>query len=253
MDPVTTGLTGSVMTITLNRPDRLNAITPELMRALSDACAEAGRPEIRAVVLTGAGRGFCAGADIKAPKVDLQPGSRRHRQLYNPAIVELASLPKPVIAAVNGPAVGAGVSLAAAADIRIASDRATFSAGFVDVGLAPDTGASYFLLRLLGYARAFQFLTTGEKLSADQALALGLVNEIVGHDRLTDHALELAARLADKPGIGVPTTKSLLRHAARNSLVEQLEAEATAYDQTSTSEDRLAARAAMVARITSGS
>jgi 2-(1,2-epoxy-1,2-dihydrophenyl)acetyl-CoA isomerase len=250
MDPILIERSGAVMTITLNRPERLNAVTTDSLRALAEACAEAQHAEVRAVVLTGSGRGFCAGADITAPKISMQPGSRRLRQLYHPVFLELATLPKPVIAAVNGPAVGAGVSLAAAADIRIASKQARFVAGFVDVGLAPDTGASHFLVRLMGYSGAFYFLGSGLPLSAEQALAAGLVNEVVEHDVLLGRAYELATLLAGKPGVGVSATKSLLLRSAQNSLADQLEAEAQTYDVTSTNEDRLAARAAMVARIT---
>ena len=249
MHPVLVDQSGAVLTITLNRPDRLNAVTADLLRALSDACAEARGDDVRAVILTGSGRGFCAGADIKAPRINMEPGSRRLRQLYHPALLELATLPKPVIAAVNGVAAGAGVSLAAAADIRIASDQARFVSGFVDVGLAPDTGASYLLRRLMGYGAAFQFLTTGQPVAAPEALRLGLVNEVVGHEDLLTRARELASLLADKPGIGVSATKSLLLRAERNSLAEQLEAEAQTYDLTSGNEERLAARAQLVERI----
>jgi 2-(1,2-epoxy-1,2-dihydrophenyl)acetyl-CoA isomerase len=181
--------------------------------------------------------------------IDMEPGSRRQRRFYNPAIIELAGLDKPVIAAVNGATVGAGLSLAAAADIRVASERARFKCGFVDVGLAPDTGTSLFLERMLGYSRAFYFLATGHVLSASEALSAGLVNEVVPHDSLLDRAGELAALLAAKPGIGVAATKGLLRHAATASLADQLEAESTAYDRTSVHPERLAARASLASTL----
>ncbi|KAA0120647.1 enoyl-CoA hydratase/isomerase family protein [Mycolicibacterium sp. P9-22] len=249
MDLVLVDRTDSLLTITLNRPERLNAVIPDLFDALSDACTLAADPSVRAVILTGRGRGFCVGGDIKAPPSALQPGSRRQRRHYTPAIVQLAGLDKPVIAAVNGPAVGAGLSLAAAADIRVASDKALFKAGFVDAGLAPDTGSSYFLVRLLGYGRAFDFLAGGKPVTAEEARDLGLVNEVVAHDGLMERAQEIARSLADKPGIAVSATKALLRTAARASLLEQLEAEAQAYDVASADEERIAARAAMVNHI----
>ncbi|WP_280219626.1 enoyl-CoA hydratase/isomerase family protein [Nocardia neocaledoniensis] len=249
MDEVLTERSGAVLTVTLNRPERLNAFTADTMGALSDACVQASDSAIRAVVLTGKGRGFCAGPDLSAPKLEIEPGSRRLRRFYNPAIVELATLAKPVIAAVNGPAAGAGISLAFAADIRIASDRARFVPGFADMGLAPDTGTSYFLVRLIGYSRALHFLASGEPLIAEQALAMGVVNEVVEHTRLLIRAHELAEQMAGKPGFGVSATKALLWDSARSSLLEQLEAEARTYDVASTNEERLAARAAMVRRL----
>ncbi|MEU1956706.1 enoyl-CoA hydratase/isomerase family protein [Nocardia rhamnosiphila] len=195
MDEILTERSGKILTITLNRPERLNAITADTMRALAYACAQADDSAIRAVILTGNGRGFCAGPDLSVPKLDIEPGSRRLRRFCNPPIVEPATLAKPVIAAVNGPAAGAGLSLPFAAEM----------------GLAPETGKSYFLVRLIGYSRALHFLASGESLLAEQALAMGVVNEVIDHARLLVRARELAEQMAGKPGVAVNATKAAAR------------------------------------------
>ena len=150
----------------------------------------------------------------------------------------------PVIAAINGVVAGAGLSIAGAADIRIASTDAIFTSGFVDVGRTTDTGASYFLQRAMGYSRALRFLVSGEKVDAGEALELGLVDEVVDSAHVLDVALELAERIAVKPRAAVAHTKALLRAAESNTLAQQLEAEAVAYDVTAEDPERLAALAA---------
>jgi len=243
---------GAVRVITLNRPERRNATSAELMAALNDALPMPSDEVVRAVVLTGNGPSFSAGGDLKAARLPIEPGSRRMREVFNPVVARLAALPLPVIAAVNGPALGAGLSLALAADLRVASARAVFSAGFVDVGLATDTGASFFLPRLVGHGRAFEILTTGRRVGPDEALAIGLVNRVVEHEALMTQALELADLLSAKPGIAVQAVKELLEAAGHNSLAGQFEAEARMYDRVSTHPGRIAAREAMVAKLTSG-
>lgn len=240
----------AVHVVTLNRPERLNAVVPELFEELSEALVKV-REKARAVVITGAGEGFCVGADIRAPISDYAPSSRRMRRFYHPVMAQLDELDIPVIAAVNGPALGAGLSLAAAADLRLASENASFSAGFAPVGLSPDNGATYHLVRALGYTRAFELLLMDVRLDAKAALEWGLVNEIVPHDELVDRAVEVAARLAAMPGISVPVTKRLLKDAHRHHLAEQLELEARAFDETSQDPARAKAREAMRKRITS--
>ncbi|MFJ8001303.1 enoyl-CoA hydratase/isomerase family protein [Streptomyces sp. NPDC096310] len=250
MPQIQTQTRGTVHVLTLNRPERLNAVTPELFDELSDALVHA-REEARAVVLTGAGKGFCAGGDIRAPKSDYAPASRRMRRFYHSVMAQLDELDIPVIAAVNGPALGAGLSLAAAADLRLASERASFAAGFAPVGLSPDNGATYHLVRVLGYTRAFELLLAGVRLDAAAAREWGLVNDVVPHAELLDRAVELAGRLAAMPGSSVPVTKRLLKEAHRRHLVEQLESEARAFDETSQDPARRGAREAMRQRITS--
>ncbi|MER7684921.1 enoyl-CoA hydratase/isomerase family protein [Streptomyces sp. NPDC097610] len=243
---------GAVRVITFNRPDRRNATSAEMVAAINDALPMPAEESIRAVVLTGSDPAFSAGGDLKAKPVPIEPGSRRMREVFNPMVMRLATLPLPVIAAVNGPALGAGLSLALAADLRVASRRAVFSSGFVDVGLATDTGSSYFLPRLVGRGRAFEILTTGRKVGADEALAMGLVNRVVEHEELLPKALELAELLCSKPGIAVPALKELLEAAGGNSLAQQLEAEAMMYDRAATHPQRLAAKKAKVAQMSGG-
>src|ERR671919_2329935 len=153
------GRDGAVLTITLNRPEVYNAFNRALHAALRDALEEAADPSVRAVVVTGAGRGFCSGQDLKEFS-DLPEGGIRGalEDTYHPNIRAIRALQKPVIAAVNGAAAGAGISLAAACDVRIASDAATFVPGFIGIGLVPDSGGSWFVHRLLGFARAFEWM-----------------------------------------------------------------------------------------------
>jgi 2-(1,2-epoxy-1,2-dihydrophenyl)acetyl-CoA isomerase len=217
---------GAVLTITLNRPDVFNAFNAALHARLHEALEEAGSPEIRAVVITGAGRGFCSGQDLK--EFQEAPGSIRDRleQTYHPNIRLIRALEKPVIAAVNGPCAGAGLSLAAACDIRIASDAATFVPGFIGIGLIPDSGGSWFIHRLLGFARAFEWMTSNRKLTAAEAHAWGLVSEVVEGDGLSARGAELAGFYAGLPTRGVGLTKRLFEHAYDATLEEQLALEA---------------------------
>lgn len=239
---------GPVRVITLNYPERRNATSRELMEGIHDALP---MPDdgVRAVVLAANGPSFSAGGDLKAKPLGINPGSRRMREVFNPVVMRLVAFPAPIIAAVNGPALGAGLSLALAADLRIACPQALFSSGFVDVGLATDTGASYFLPRLVGYGRAFEILTTGRKVGSEEALRIGLVNEVVAADELLDTAVALGLRLAEKPGVAVPAIKELLQQAGTRTLAEQLEAEARAYDRVATDPSRIAAKAAMIQKI----
>jgi 2-(1,2-epoxy-1,2-dihydrophenyl)acetyl-CoA isomerase len=216
-----------VLTITLDRPDHLNACTRELHAELAAALKQARAPEVRAVILTGAGRGFCVGQDLGEVRADGGGGNdARLREQYNPNVRALRALEKPVIAAVNGVCAGAGISLAVACDVRIASAQAKFVPAFANIGLVPDAGASLHLVQLLGYARAFEWMTSGRHLPADEALALGLVGEVVAPEALLSSACERAAALAAWPGVGVGLTKRLMRHALGATLDEQLELEA---------------------------
>lgn len=241
---------GAVLLVTLNRPDSLNAFNDELHRALSHAWHEASDPQIRAVVLTGAGRGFCAGADLHAPPAQDTIGYSTLRHTFNAHTLAMAALDKPVIAAVNGAAAGAGLSLACAADIRLAASTAKFVPAFVDIGLVPDTGGSWFIPRLLGHSRAFAWLASNRRLDAQEAHEWGLVSEVLAPDELLDHALAMAEQLACKPGSAVGLTKRLLATAARNSLAEQLEAETALQDQAVRDPERARARAAMLEKLT---
>jgi len=217
---------GGVLTITLNRPDVLNAFNADLHRALAAALKDARSEDVRAVVITGAGRGFCVGQDLTEFRGAAGDIGERLRGNYHPNILALRALEKPVLASVNGPAAGAGLSLACACDLRIAGESATFVPAFISIGLVPDSGSTYFVRRLLGTARAFEWMTSGRRLSAAEALEWGLVTEVMADDRLAERTAERAAELAAMPTRGVALTKRLFDHAESSTLDEQLEFEA---------------------------
>jgi 2-(1,2-epoxy-1,2-dihydrophenyl)acetyl-CoA isomerase len=227
---------GAVQTITLNRPDVLNAFNRALHKALRDALKEARDPEVRAVVLTGAGRGFSAGQDLKEFG---EAGDVRDalRESYHPNVLAIRALEKPVIAAVNGVCAGAGLSLACVCDLRIAADDASFVPGFIGIGLVPDAGGTYFLRRLLGAARAFEWMSSNRRLTAAEAHAWGVVSEVVKADALQARAAELAATYAALPTRGIGMTKRLFDHADNATLEEQLEMEAQLQAAATQTED----------------
>ena len=227
MSEVESSRDGAVQKITLNRPEVLNAFNAAMHRALQAALKEAARDEeVRAVVITGAGRGFCVGQDLTEFREAPGDVGDRLRAGYHPTILALRTLEKPVLAAVNGPAAGAGLSLALACDLRVAADSASFVPAFVSIGLVPDSGGTFLTRRLLGYARAFEWLATGRKLTAAEAHAWGLVSEVVEADRLVERTAALAAELAALPTRAIGMTKRLLDRAETSTLEEQLELEA---------------------------
>ena len=235
---------GAVLTITLNRPEVLNAFNAAMHKALAGALNEAGDPAVRAIVLTGAGRGFCVGQDLTEFREAPGDIGSRLRENYHPNVLAIRRLEKPVIAAVNGAAAGAGLSIACACDIRLAADSASFVPAFINIGLIPDSGGSYFVTRLLGYARAFEWMTSGRKLSAAEAHAWGLVSEVVEGEKLAERSAEVAAQLAAMPTRGVGMTKRLFEAATTSALQEQLELEAqlqTAATQTADFKEGVAA------------
>lgn len=237
MAEVETSREGAVLTITLNRPDVLNAFNSDMHRALAAALKEARDAGVRAVVITGAGRGFCVGQDLTEFREAPGDIGSRLRQSYHPNILAIRALEKPVIAAVNGAAAGAGMSLACACDLRVAADSASFIPAFINIGLIPDSGGSYFVTRILGPARAFEWLTSGKKLTAAEAHTWGLVSEVVEAGALASRAAELAAQLADMPTRGIGMTKRLLDHAENASLEDQLEREAQLQSAATQTED----------------
>jgi 2-(1,2-epoxy-1,2-dihydrophenyl)acetyl-CoA isomerase len=228
---------GAVVTLTLDRPDALNALNGTLRRELLTAFKAISRDdEVRAVVITGAGRGFCAGADLRGGSEE-----RAFRRVlaseYNPLIGAIRALPKPVVASVNGVAAGAGVSLALAADLVIASEDARFVPAFHRIGLVPDSGLARTLVRALGRHRAFEILVGERPMSADDAHELGLVAAVVPADALPDETRALAARLAAGPTAGIGLTKRLLNAAEDATLSEALDAEAALQDLAGRTED----------------
>ena len=236
-DEVLAARDGAVLTITLNRPDVYNAFDRALHERLAAALAEAADPEVRAVVITGAGRGFCSGQDLQEFR-ELSGGIReRLEDTYHPNIRALRALEKPVLAAVNGAAAGAGVSLACACDVRIASDAASFVPGFAGIGLVPDSGGSLYVHRILG-ERAFEWMVSNRRLGAQEALEWGLVSEVVAADGFAARTRELADWYAALPTRGVAFTKRLFEHAATaSSLDAQLELEAELQQAATQTED----------------
>ena len=236
-DVVLTSREGAVLTITLNRPEVFNAINRPLHERLAAALDEAADSEVRAVVLTGAGRGFCAGQDLR--EFSELPGGIREalEETYHPNVRRIRALEKPVIAAINGACAGAGLSLACACDVRIASSEASFVPGFIGIGLVPDAGGTWFVHRLLGFARAFEWMVSNRRLSADEALIWGLVSEEVPAERFPKRTAELAEWYAALPTRGVAMTKQLFEHAFSASLEDQLALEAKLQQAATGTED----------------
>jgi 2-(1,2-epoxy-1,2-dihydrophenyl)acetyl-CoA isomerase len=243
-------LADGVATITMDRPDALNALTVELKVELLQAVRRAGADDAaRAVLLTGAGRGFCVGQDLKEHVEALDAGDTELSTVtdhYNPLIEAIATLPKPVVAAVNGPAAGAGASLAFACDIRIAADDASFLMAFAKVGLGPDSGASWTLPRLIGSGRAAAMLMLAEPVAAPQALELGLVSMVVPAADLLATATGLAARLATGPTAAYAAIKATMAYGASHSLVESLSKEAETQARCGQTDDHRNAVAAFL-------
>lgn len=229
-DPILTDLTGGVLTVRLNRPDRLNAFTEPMHKALRAAIQRAhDEPGIRVVLLTGAGRAFCAGQDLgdRDPRRMEGPPDLGHTldTFYNPTLRLIRALEKPVIAAVNGVAAGAGANMALACDIVLAARSARFIQAFSKIGLTPDAGGSWTLSRLLGEARAKGLALTAEPLSAERAEAWGLIWRAVDDVQLMPEAQALAARLATGPTRGLGLTKMSIQSAATRSFDDQLDVE----------------------------
>lgn len=233
-------LENGVAEITLNRPESLNAFNDQMAAEMQDALKTAERdPKVRALLLTGAGKGFCAGQDLNAVRERPAGHSFRDHLLktFNPIVAKLSSLEKPVIAAINGAAVGAGFGIALACDIRYAAESAKFRMAFIGIGLAPDSGTSYFLPRLLGLGRALELAYTNELLDAPTALTLGLVNKVLPAADLLPQARALALQLAAGPTRGYGLTKRAMLHAATNTLADALDYEAHAQDIAGRTDD----------------
>lgn len=235
MDAIQVRRDGDVAIVTFANAENMNSFDPELLRHLHVTFRDLIEdPDIRALVLTGTGRAFSAGADVGEFKAHLEAGDVTEWILaatehLHPLMVALHQCDKPFIAAVNGVAAGAGCSLALACDLRIASEHASFVEAFVHVGLIPDSGSTWFLPRLVGAARAFELCCTGRKVGAEEALAIGLVNQVVPAGELEAAAQKMAAQLAALPPRAIALTKRLLGASFERSLDEQLDAEA--YDQ----------------------
>jgi 2-(1,2-epoxy-1,2-dihydrophenyl)acetyl-CoA isomerase len=223
---------GGVGRVTLNRPDSLNAWTHDFGRELKQVIErDAADPAVRAVLITGSGRGFSSGADLKsgfdpAPDDGMPDLRKELHELYHPIIAGVRRLEKPVVAAVNGPAVGIGASLALACDLVLAAESAFFGLAFVNIGLMPDGGSTLFVPAAVGKARAFQMALLGERVPAQQALEWGLVNYLHSDDRLMPEAEELAAKLAAGPTRSYAGSKQALNRMLYPDLDGQLDLEA---------------------------
>jgi 2-(1,2-epoxy-1,2-dihydrophenyl)acetyl-CoA isomerase len=244
---------GGVAEITLNRPERLNAWTDQLGSELRSAILEDSADEsVRAVLITGAGRGFSSGADVKEM---LERGStdggtpdvgKLLRERYHPIIKGSRELPKPVIAAVNGPAVGIGCSLALACDLIWAAESAIFGLAFVNIGLAPDGGSTFLVPVAVGKARALEMALLGDPVSAEQALDWGLINRVVPDGQLMDEARGLARRMAAGPTRSYANSKRMLNNSLMRIMDEQLDLEADVQSEMARSADFFEGIAAFV-------
>lgn len=247
-DTILSANADGVLRLTLNRPDALNAFTVEMKEALLAAIKDAARDKsVRVIVLTGAGRAFSAGQDLKERQgPDVSDLGSELRLRYNPIISAMRRLEKPIVGAINGVAAGAGISIALACDIVIASDKASFTEAFVRVGLVPDTGSSWFLPRIVGYQRAAEMMFTGDPVDAPTAAQIGLVNRVVPADSLMDEANTLANRLAKSAPIALALAKRALNRALDSNLEEALEFEAQLQSVAGRSKDHKEGVAAFV-------
>jgi 2-(1,2-epoxy-1,2-dihydrophenyl)acetyl-CoA isomerase len=213
-----------ICTITLNRPERINSFNNALHKEYIEALKQAEKdPAVRCIILTGAGRGFCSGQDLG--DLSAEPISEIVRTKYNVWVTKMRTMEKPIIAAVNGVAAGAGASLALAADIILMAENASLVLSFVKIGLVPDTGASFFLPRLVGYHKAMEIALLGDKISATEALRLGLVNQVIPAEEFAATVRSYAARLAKGPK-SMGWIKRMLNRGLTASLPEMLEQEA---------------------------
>jgi 2-(1,2-epoxy-1,2-dihydrophenyl)acetyl-CoA isomerase len=234
---------GGVTTLTLNRPDRLNSFTTKMYRELSNIMDQIKKDdEIKVVIFTGAGRGFCAGSDVSdrlASRVGKGREENRFETLRPTGAValDIADLDKPIIAAINGVAVGAGLSIALLSDIRLASDKARFGAVWINMGLIPDLGATYYLPRIVGMEKALDLMLSGEIINAEEALRIGLVSRVVPHEQVMATAKELATKIAAGPSVAIELIKRGLRRGLNNDLKTQLDYESYAQNLCRKTED----------------
>lgn len=251
---VTYSVSDGIGTITLNRPDGMNSLTLETKIALRDAAHEAAADSAaRVVVLTGTGRAFCVGQDLKEHVAGLrgdatQPLSNTVAEHYNPTITAITTMPKPVIAALNGVAAGAGASLAFGADFRILKESASFNLAFAGIALSCDTGISWTLPRLIGMGKATELLLQPRTIRSDEALSLGLATTVVPDDEFDAAVATFARKLADGPTVAYASIKRSLTFSATHDLAASLEHEAQKMALTGATSDHLAAVEAFLAK-----
>jgi 2-(1,2-epoxy-1,2-dihydrophenyl)acetyl-CoA isomerase len=233
---------GDVVRLTMNRPERRNALNDALQRELLAAFERVRDDEsVRAIVLTGAGKGFCAGADLSAFQ-QMPTAEQVYEAIimaYQPLIGLITTLKKPVIAAINGTAAGAGASLALACDLRVMAEDASIMMAFSNIGLVPDAGATWLLVRQVGYSRAYQIAIEGQKIPAIRCLEWGLTNRLAPAGKLGDVALTWATKLAQRPTLALGLTKLAMNHALLNDVASTIEYEARLQMQTIPSHDHM--------------
>jgi len=225
---------GGIAVISLNRPDVLNALNEEMRDNLKRALLKAANDEaVRVVILTGEGRAFCVGADLKRFKQDYEHFKRTGEpsRFYDVSLPRiLAFFPKPILAAVNGPAVGVGMTMTLACDIRLASESASFNCSFIRIGLTPEFGSAYFLPRLVGYSKAAEWVLTGRMIKAREALSTGLISEMTAHDAdVLDESRKIAQSIVAMPEEATLSARRLLRQAMDLDLNETLEEESRVF------------------------
>jgi len=255
-EPVTCTLAGAVATVRLARPEAMNSLTRATKSALLDALRRVAEDDaVRAVVLTGSGRAFCVGQDLREHAADLRAAEPEHsplsatvREHYNPIASLLSTMPKPVVAAVNGVAAGAGASFAFACDLRLVAESAGFNLAFAGIGLSCDSGASWWLPRLVGVARAKELLLLPRTVRADEAVQLGLASQVVPDDELPAAAAELAGRLAAGPTRAYAAIRRAVAFSAGHDLSTALEHEADLMASTGATADHRAAVEAFLAK-----
>lgn len=235
MNTVLYDVTDAIATITMNRPDKLNAVTDEMVAELTEAFGQAqADAQVRAILFTGAGRAFSAGADMNelAANHTAEGITELIIGRYKPLFLAISQMPKPVIAAVRGPAAGMASSLALACDLRIMSDDAYLVLSFTNIGLMAAAGSTWLLTRLVGYSRAYEIAAEGEKISAAQCLSWGLCNQITLPDALTSQAYVRTLKLAQRPTLALGLTKLAMQNAYTNSFEQQFDLEGNWQQQT---------------------
>jgi len=238
MSAIIKELNNGILNITLNRPDSLNASNAAMLTELQNAFKEAESDEVRCVTLTGAGKGFCSGQDLKDFESEKKTFKEAIETRYNPLIMQIMNLPKPVICGINGVAAGAGLSLALACDFRIATDSAQLIEVFINVGLVPDSGSSFTLPRIVGLAKAFQMCSTAERITGSEAKRLGIVNVCVQTPEVLKAAMvKYSKKFAKMPTGALGMIKVLVNNSYSRTLQEVLAAEAAAQDIAGNSND----------------
>jgi 2-(1,2-epoxy-1,2-dihydrophenyl)acetyl-CoA isomerase len=225
-DRLLVSLEAGVKRVTFNNPARRNSIDFETMQRFTAAIKESFEDETRVIVITGAGDSFCAGADLQAGLSGARDVTTDLREVINPGVMAMRSLPKPIIARVHGHAAGIGCNYALAADIIVASDQAFFSQAFIKIGLMPDGGGTYFLPRLVGYNKAFELMALGDPVPAQQAFEMGMINRVVAPAELNATVEAMAERLASAPAIALAKIKAGLANGLQSDLASALEFEA---------------------------